>query len=171
MQSTFKIEKLTRQVRLLLVLFMIALIVSGITALPIEKELNFINRFFTIDSGTGQWLEKVYTGIHETGIKYPFLFYGYDWLAFAHIVIAIVFIGPFKDPVRNIWVIEFAVYACMMIIPFALIAGHFREIPFWWRLIDCSFGIIGILPLLVCYRKIRIIESLQTKITLYETGY
>ena len=30
------------------------------------------------------------------------------WLAFAHIVIAIAFVGPPRDPVRNVWVIELA---------------------------------------------------------------
>jgi hypothetical protein len=43
-------------------------------------------------------------------------------------------------------VIEFGVIACILIIPFAMIAGHFRGMPFWWRLIDCSFGIIGLVP-------------------------
>ena len=27
--------------------------------------------------------------------------YGTDWLAFAHITIAVAFLGPLKDPVRN----------------------------------------------------------------------
>jgi hypothetical protein len=33
---------------------------------------------------------------------HPWLAYGTDWLAFAHIVIAVFFIGPFVDPVQNI---------------------------------------------------------------------
>jgi len=58
--------------------------------------------------------------------------------------------------------------ACMLIIPFALIVGYFRGIPVWWRLIDCSFGIVGLVPLGICYNKIIGIESLQRQISAYE---
>ena len=75
-------------------------------------------------------------------------------------MLALVFIGPYRDAVRNKWVIEFGIYACLLIIPFALIAGYLRGIPFWWRLIDCSFGIIGIIPLIICYRKTIRLEAL-----------
>ena len=33
--------------------------------------------------------------------------------------------------------------ACLAVIPLALICGPIRGIPFYWRLIDCSFGVIG----------------------------
>lgn len=85
--------------------------------------------------------------------------YGTDWLAFAHIVIAVVFIGPLKDPVRNVWVIQFGMIACILIIPLALICGPIRQIPFYWQLIDCSFGVIGIIPLYKCYQLIRRLEN------------
>lgn len=62
---------------------------------------------------------------------------------FAHFVLAILFIGPLKDPVRNTWVIEFGMIACALVIPYALVAGYMRGLPFWWRLVDCSFGVIG----------------------------
>jgi hypothetical protein len=103
----------------------------------------------------------VYLAIADTSEKYPFLFYGYDWLAFAHFVLAILFFGPYRHPVRNKWVIEFGMIACLLIIPFALIAGQFRGIPIGWRLIDCSFGILGIVPLSVCLSKINKIETLK----------
>ena len=114
------------------------------------------------------WMEKLQEGINETADKYPFLFYGYDWLAFAHFVIAILFIGPLRDPVKNIWVIEFGMIVCLLIIPFALVAGHFRGIPFWWRLVDCSFGIIGLWLLIIMYKKIGQLEKVQTKMEGYE---
>jgi hypothetical protein len=60
---------------------------------------------------------------------------------------------------KNKWVIEFGIIACILIIPFALIAGAFRGMPFWWRLIDCSFGIIGVIPLSICLQKIKILEK------------
>jgi|SRR5688572_26461801 len=146
----------------LVIFFMITLFLSGLTAIPIEQGLDFLSKFFPIGSPIGDWLNKVSMAIHDTNQKYPFLMYGYDWLAFAHFVLAILFIGPLKDPVKNKWVIEFGMIACLMIIPFALIAGHFRGIPFWWRLIDCSFGIIGLIPLGICLKKINQLENSTT---------
>ncbi len=163
MQSTFQIEKETRTIRGWLLFFMIMLVISGLTAIPVEWELSIATRFFSMDSSIGQWLETVYLGVHTLAQKYPFLFYGYDWLAFAHIILAIAFIGPYKEPVRNKWVIEFGMYACLLIIPFAMIAGYFRGIPFWWRLADCSFGVVGMVPLSICYRKINRLEKLVTQ--------
>ena len=109
-----------------------------------------------------------YKVLADTNKEYPFLAYGYDWLAFAHFVLAILFIGPLKDPVRNKWVIEFGMIACVLIIPFAFIAGHFRGIPIGWRLIDCSFGVIGLIPLSICLGKITQVEKLNSKISQYE---
>src|SRR5262249_5462937 len=95
------------------------------------------------------WIEFVYQGLNVTGRDYPFMSYGTDWLAFAHIVIAVAFIGPLRDPVKNIWVIEFGMIACALIIPTALIFGSLRGIPFFWQLIDCSFGVFGFATLYV----------------------
>jgi len=168
MQSTFQIERDSKLIRRCLGFFMAMLIVSGITAMPAEKELSFAARIFDADSLIGSWLTEIFFAVKDTSKQYPYLFYGYDWLAFAHIIIAIAFIGPYKDPVKNKWVIEFGSIACMLIIPFALIAGYFRGIPFWWRLIDCSFGIVGLVPLGICYNKINGIENLQRQISAYE---
>jgi hypothetical protein len=154
-------EKSIKQIRVWIIFFMIALFLSGLTAIPLETELEFLSKFFSRGSAIGDWIDKVYLGLHETNIKYPFLAYGYDWLAFAHFVLAVLFIGPYRDPVRNKWVIEFGMIACMLIIPFALGAGHYRGIPFGWRLIDISFGVIGILPLAICLKKINQIEKMS----------
>jgi hypothetical protein len=81
---------------------------------------------------------------------FPFLFYGTDWLAFGHFVIAIAFIGTLKDPVRNRWLFDFGLIACALVIPFALVMGGVRGIPLWWRLVDCLFGIFGAVPLWLC---------------------
>jgi len=62
-------------------------------------------------------------------------------------MIAIAFIGPIRDTKRNIWVTEFGMIACVLIIPLAMICGPIRGIPFYWRLVDCSFGVVGIIPL------------------------
>jgi len=90
---------------------------------------------------------------------YPFMAYGTDWLAFAHLVIAVAFLGPLVDPVRNKWVFVFGIISCAGVLPLALIAGYIRGIPFFWRLIDCSFGVIGIVPLFICLHYIRQLEQ------------
>jgi hypothetical protein len=108
-----------------------------------------------------QWLERVSAALSATNGKYPFLAYGTDWLAFAHLVIAVAFIGPWRDPVRNRWVLQFGLIACAGVIPLALIAGQIRGIPLGWRMIDCSFGVLGAIPLLACLRWTRALEQLQ----------
>jgi hypothetical protein len=163
MQSTFKIEEEYASIRAYLKVFMVLLVLSGLTAIPVEWELSLLTRFIDESSWIGSWLQQLYTAVKETNTKYPALFYGFDWLAFAHIVIAIAFIGPYRDPVRNKWVIEFGVYACLLVIPFALIMGSYRGIPFWWRILDCSFGLIGLIPLLTCYKKIQKLETITTE--------
>jgi hypothetical protein len=138
--------------------FITTLFLSGLTAIPVKQELSYIIDHFPFEGSIKGFLDEVLIGIRHTSKEYPFLFYGYDWLAFAHFVLAILFIGPLRDPVKNKWVIEFGVIACILIIPFAMIAGHFRGMPFWWRLIDCSFGIIGLLPLAICLKNIKRLE-------------
>jgi hypothetical protein len=76
-------------------------------------------------------------------------------VAFAHLVIAVAFGGPWRDPLRNIWVIEWGMICCLAIIPLALIAGPIRHLPFWWQLIDMSFGVFGVIPLLIVRRLIK----------------
>ena len=57
--------------------------------------------------------------------------------------------------------ITFGLIACAGVIPLALIAGPVRGIPVYWRLIDCSFGIVGCVPLLICRRAVIAIERRQ----------
>jgi hypothetical protein len=49
--------------------------------------------------------------------------------------------------VHNIWVTQAGMMACVLVVPLALICGPLRGIPFYWRLIDCSFGVGGIILL------------------------
>lgn len=145
---------LERRVRFLLIFFMIALSISGLTAIPLDWGSNLLVKFF--GAGTqmasfwpamSKWLDTVRRGILETQKIAPFIFYGTDWLAFAHIVIAIAFIGPLRNPVKNIWVIEFGMIACVLLIPWGMIFAILRGIPSFWLPIDFSFGVFGFLPL------------------------
>lgn len=146
--------------RLSLGLFVFGLVVSGVTAFPLQLELDFLVAALKIESsstrtGFEQWILTVRDGLKETYAKYPWMGYGTDWLAFGHLIIALFFIGPFQDPVRNEWVLKVGLVACALVIPLALICGPIRHIPVGWRLIDCSFGVIGALPLLYCLRLSR----------------
>jgi hypothetical protein len=150
-----------KRIRAFIIFFMIVLALSGITAFPVYSELKFIHEHppFPQGSALQNWLERVWTGVKEASDKHPFLFYGFDWLAFAHLLIALLFIGPYKDPVRNKWIINWGILACLAVIPLACIAGPIRGIPWFHILIDCAFGIIGIIPLLMVKRWIRNLES------------
>ena len=158
-------RQLRRRIRIWLIIFIVGLALSGITAFPIESELAFLAAHAGIFPATvGGWINTVYQAVKTTNQNYPYLSYGTDWLAFGHLVIATVFIGPLKDPVKNVWVLQFGMIACVMVFPLAFIAGPIRHIPLYWRLIDCSFGFLGIMPLWICYRMIKKLKILQTTI-------
>ena len=151
--------ELKRKIKGWIILFIVLLVLSGITAFPIESELSFLLKHSSSFSvSLQQWLSKIYLEVKKTNTDFPHLSYGTDWLAFAHIVIATAFIGPLIDPVKNIWVIQFGMIACIMVFPLALIAGPMRQIPFFWQLIDCSFGALGVIPLYMTYKNIRKLE-------------
>ena len=155
-----------RRIRLWLSIFIAGLVLSGVTAFPLQTELDWLVSVLNSDtlrqlaqtSHLLPWIERVDQALIQTNARYPFLAYGTDWLAFAHLVIAVAFVGPLLDPVRNKWLIVFGLVACAGVIPLAMIAGAIRGVPIPWRLIDCSFGIFGCVPLLVCWRSIREIE-------------
>ncbi len=150
-------KNLLRKIRLWIVLFITCLALSGLTAFPLQTALGWLWQHWPLakDGDLYGWIVRVYAALTDINLHYPFLAYGYDWLAFAHLVIAIAFIGPLKDPIRNIWVIQFGMIACVLIFPLAFIAGEIRGIPIYWRLIDCSFGAIGLIPLGIVYRLIK----------------
>jgi hypothetical protein len=151
---------LLRRIRVLTAVFIAGLVISGLTAIPLEWELGVARKMLSgvIDtSGPSQsalayWLDRVQQGIVETNARHPFMAYGTDWLAFAHFVIAIAFVGAWRDPVRNVWLYQFGIIACLLVVPYALVFGGWRGIPLFWRLIDCSFGIVGLIPMLLCWR-------------------
>ena len=155
-------RKLRRSIKKQVLLFIIGLLLSGITAFPIETELAIAHaNISSFPLYVRDWLSTVYFAVKTTNQQFPYLSYGTDWLAFAHIVIAVAFIGPLRDPVKNIWVIQFGMISCVMIFPLAFIAGPIRGIPFYWQLIDCSFGVIGFILLYSCYRNILKLEKVM----------
>jgi len=149
-----------RRIRICIWIIIAGLALSGITAFPLESELGLIKDHLNwLPDAFPRWINNIYNILHTVNLQYPYLSYGTDWLAFAHLVLALLFVGPLRDPVKNIWVIEFGMMACVLIIPLAFIAGSIRHIPIFWRLIDCSFGAIGIVPLLVAYGLTRTLAN------------
>ncbi|GGW73152.1 MULTISPECIES: hypothetical protein [Streptomyces] len=157
---------LLKGIRAWLVFFVVCLVLSGATAFPLVHELRWTEDLLRALSvpehlpGLMDWIVRVRQGLDVVDAEYPFMLYGTDWLAFAHLVIAVAFYGPYRDPVRNIWVVEFAMIACAGIIPLALISGPVRGIPFWWSVLDMSFGVFGVIPLYVVRRRIKRLEAL-----------
>lgn len=152
---------LLRRIKWLTWFFIIGLLISGVTAIPLAAELRWLVQITgaetlieSLSNGDAPswavWLTKVESAISHTAAEYPFISYGTDWLAFGHFVIAVAFVGALRDPVRNRWLFDFGLIACVLVIPYAFVFGVIRGIPFWWRLIDCSFGILGFVPLWFC---------------------
>ena len=107
------------------------------------------------------WLSLVFQAVEETYDKYPFLAYGYDWLAFGHFIISIPFLMAIRDPVRHSWVITYGISACLAVLPFAIVFGEIRDIPLFWRGVDTLFGIGGLIVLLFLRRQLKTLESSQ----------
>jgi hypothetical protein len=174
-------DTLLRRIRGFTCLFIFGLVVSGATAIPLGPELDWLVKITgakalvevpgsTPAPNWALWLMKVQAALKSTTSAHPFLFYGTDWLAFGHFVIAVAFIGALRDPVRNRWLFEFGMIACLLVIPYALIFGWLRGIPFYWRLIDCSFGVFGIIPLWLCRRWVSELESAQKTVLAWDNA-
>jgi len=164
MRETMKLKALVRG---LVIFFMLALVGSGLTAVPLREELDLLNRLAGRGSAVGTWLLSlgewigyVRDGLRSASLVFPQISYGTDWLAFAHIVIAVAFVGPLVDPVRNRWVIEWGMIACGLLLPWTLALGALRGIPWFWQLVDMSFGLIGLLPLWITRRYILRLATL-----------
>jgi len=163
-------QLLRRRIKAMTRLFILGLILSGVTAIPLPSELDKLveltgaSQFVdgpapTEAPGWALWLNRVQKTLHEADQRSPFIFYGADWLAFGHFAIAIAFVGALLDPVRNRWLFTFGMIACALVIPYAFVFGAVRGIPFWWRLIDCSFGVFGIIPVWLCRRWVDELET------------
>lgn len=154
------------RIRLLTSGFILCLALSGVTAFPLLGESELLVKWFGADTcagrsfpGVASWLGFIHEGVAYNAENYPFMAYGTDWLAFAHIVIAVFFVGVFIDPVRNIWVTKAGMAACILVPVLAFTCGPIRGIPLCWRLIDSGFGVLGVIPLAIIYHWSRQMEE------------
>jgi hypothetical protein len=146
-----------KKIRQIVLVFIVLLVLSGVTAFPLVTEvdwmiyhINYFPSFFHV------WIYKVYNAVHATP---SIVLYGTDWLAFAHIIIALFFIGVYIDPIRNKFSVNVGIAACLAVFPLAFICGPIRGIPFYHQLIDCCFGLLGLIPLFYIKNKIKRLEN------------
>jgi hypothetical protein len=159
--------RLRKRIRNWTLFFIVGLVLSGVTALPIPTEVELgstalgpdLDARGRLPGFVAGWLRELRDGIRATSERAPFMFYGTDWLAFGHFMIALAFVGALRDPVRNRWLYVFGMIACALVPPWALVFGQVRGIPWWWRLIDASFGVIGFVPVWLCHRWARTLEQ------------
>lgn len=148
-----------KSIRIKLWLFIILLALSGITAFPLQTELAFLSKDISLFPFFIQtWLLKVNTAIINTP---SLVLYGTDWLAFAHLVIALFFIPVLINPMQYQLNIKMGMIACIGVIPLAFFCGSIRGIPFFHQIIDTSFGFFGFLFLLNINKNINQLKSKQ----------
>ena len=148
-----------RYIRRWIIFFIVALVFSGLTAVPLPWLTGLLAEW-TLPFGDPlhAWALRTAEAVAFVDANYPILFYGTDWLAFAHVVIALAFIGPYRDPVRNRWVIEWGLWCCLLVVPLAFAWAPYRGIPFFWCCVDASFGVFGAIPLWLVLKRINKLE-------------
>lgn len=146
-----------KTIRIHLILFISLLAISGITAFPIQTEIDFMmNHIDSFPPFLRDWIESLYHDIHNTP---SVMFYGTDWLAFAHIIIGLFFIPVYLNPEKYKINLQIGIAACFLVFPLAFVCGPIRNIPFFHQLIDCSFGVFGSAYLYFILRKIKNLKT------------
>ena len=106
--------------RCVLGFFLLALILSGITAFPLEHELDTLASVrglaqtapSDVHNGLDFWILTVRDGLQETYTHYPWVAYGTELAGVCAHCHCDFFIGAFIDPVRNVWTLKAGLIAC-----------------------------------------------------------
>ncbi|MGC4032211.1 MAG: hypothetical protein QM754_10865 [Tepidisphaeraceae bacterium] len=139
--------------------FMVGLVLSGLTAMPVLTQLHAVTHFVSREgSAFGEWIWRVLDAAEAMHRDAPFMFYGYDWLAFGHIAIALAFVPAWRQPLNHRWLFDYGLTLCGLVIVWAVCVGPFRGIPWGWTLVDCSFGVLGAVPLIIAKRVVAAVE-------------
>ncbi len=153
--------RLRRKIRTAVVFIIIGLLLNGISAIPLQAELKILlSNPDALPPFLRNWWTYVNSGINDTAKNYPFMRYGFDWLAFAHLMIAIAFIGPLKDPVKNQWVVQWGIITAAFSLVMALCWERLRDIPFWWSLVDAFIAVVALIILLLCNGWIKQLKKI-----------
>ena len=156
-------NRLRRKIKIAIIITIIGLLLNGISAIPLISELNILlSKPDALPVFLRDWWLYVNKGVHETTRNYPFMRYGFDWLAFAHFLIAIAFIGPLKDPIKNEWIISWGMIASILSALMAFGWERLRGIPLWWSCIDAAIAIAAFILLWFCSRWIQQLKKMAT---------
>jgi len=152
-----------KRAKFMLGIVVFGLLVSGITVWPAVPELKMAVSIVwgnTAPSGVlHSFVLQAIEGLESMQANYPFMLYAHDWLAFAHIVLAILFAGAMRDPVRNVWIVQCGLIMCALIPILAGICIPLRGIPLIWFWFDFAFAPAAALPLWIALRDIRRAEA------------
>jgi len=151
-------NQLTRA-KWMLAIVSLGLFVSGVTVWPAIAELKLAVSLLWGDAasvgGLHEFVLEIIAALEAVNRDYPYLMYGYDWLAFAHVCLAILFAGAIRDPVRNIWVVQCGLIMCALVPVLACVCIPLRGIPYYWFFIDAAFAPGAAIPLFIALRDIK----------------
>jgi len=154
-------NRLRRKIKIAIIITIAGLLLNGISAVPLRTELKILlSRPDALPQFLHDWWLYVNKGVKETTSNYPFMRYGFDWLAFAHLLIAIAFIGPLRDPIKNEWVIRWGMIASALSVVMALGWERLRGIPLWWSCIDAAIAIVAFIVLWLCNKWIKELKKI-----------
>ena len=155
----FERNDFMKRAKIMLGIIVFGLLLSGVTVWPAVPELKAAVRVVWGDAAPGGTLHgfvlRAIDGLETTRAAYPFMLYAHDWLAFAHIVLAILFAGAIRDPVRNVWIVQCGLVMCALVPVLAGICIPIRGIPAVWFLFDFAFAPAAALPLWIALKDIR----------------
>ena len=163
--STSKEAQLRSRIKGAIIITIIGLLLNGMSAVPLRTEMNMLlSKPGLLPGFLRDWWTYVNKGVNETSNQYNFMRYGFDWLGFAHLLIAIAFFGPLRDPIKNEWVIKWGIIASSLSILMALGWERLRAIPMWWSMLDAGIGVVALIILLLCYRWIQDLKLVKTNL-------
>ncbi len=150
-----------RRPRIMLLVVAIGLFLSGVTIWPWELELELVLSILAAIDGPPrlvETIERILADMRMLRDAGSFVLYVADWLAYAHLVLAALFVMAMKDPVRNILVVRFGILCCLTVPILAVTCIPMRGLPLFWIFIDSSFALAS-LPLWIALRDLRRLES------------
>ena len=147
---------LRRNIRMAILITIIGLLLNGVSAIFLKGELHVLmSKADAMPSFMRDWFTYTSKGLNATNSQYPFMRYGFDWLAFAHLFIAIAFIGPLQDPVKNEWIVRWGMIVSAISVVMAFGWERVRAIPLWWSCIDALVAVAAFVILWLCNRWIQ----------------
>lgn len=143
-----------RRAKTLLLVVAFGLLVNGLAVFWLPWQTRAAVSWLPPGSALHAWLVECRDAVADVEQRHPKLFYGLDWLGYAHVILAILFLGAARDPARNEWVIRWGLLACGLVVVHALIFVPIRGLPWWWILVDSSFGVLAAIPLGMALRDV-----------------